>query len=674
MGEAMSETTYYVSPAGCDKNAGTRAFPFKTITAARDAARRCGDSVTVEVMEGVYAETLEFDQRDSGDTYVTHENAVLTGGLTVPYENTDEPSAEMKARLTPDAAAKVRAIDLKKYGVDSTVYAELYAIGTYSTHAKYDGVTDGTNIEIFENDRRMTLARYPNEGYLKLEAVLDVGDVAEFPPQNYWRDWNTRRNHRGGTYILDKKTNERLKGWQTPETAWMFGYFFWDWADSSTPVTLNTQNRAVMPKFVSRYAARAGALYYFYNVLEELDSPGEFYLDRENGILYVYPRGAEDVSFDISLSVNPLVKISGANGMTISGFTMTCVRQTAVVLEGNNNRLADLLIKNVAMHGVEVHGSRNVVENCEITHTGRGGIYLTGGERDTLTHGENAARNNRIHDFSEVYQTYQSGVLLSGVGNICAHNEISGSPHMAISYGGNEHIIEYNYIHDVVLHSSDAGAIYSGYDWAAHGTVIRYNLLENIGPGEFSPDGIYWDDGLSGQTAYGNILINVKKNGFLVGGGRDNTVRDNIIIGESASPISYDDRNRDGFVNGGWAHQACDTPDAPHWKHLASVPYKSKIWSEKYPTLARVITDFERFNDPDFPINPANVVVENNVIINHDARFGWMAQSVYDYSSIGENYTYHSTDEADFDMTSLKFKHPREGFPDLPVEEIGIQK
>ncbi len=666
----MTEKIFYVSPTGSDKNEGNAGAPFKTIGQAQTAARACDTPVTVEVLAGTYRENLTFDERDSGDTYRTREHATLTGGLTVPYADTADPSDDIKSRLTPDAAAHVRLIDLGKYGIAKDAYDTVFPIGSYHTARKYDGFRDGVNVEVFENDRRMTLARYPNEGYLKLDGILDMGEVHEFPQQNYWKEWDDLRNPRGGTYILDKRTNERLKNWKTPETAWMFGYFFHDWADASTPITVNTKNRAVCPKYAATYGAKAGALYYLYNVLEELDAPGEYYLDRENGLLYVYAASAES-TFDISLSEAPLVRINRAENLTVSGFTMTCTRENAVTGTGNGLTLDGLLIKNVAANGVVLTGSDNLVENCEITHTGRGGIFLTGGDRATLTPGNNRAVNNYIHDFSEVYQTYQSGIHLGGVGNVCAHNEISGSPHMAIGYGGNEHLVEYNYIHEVVLHSSDAGAIYAGFDWAGHGTVVRYNLLRNIGGEGFTPDGIYWDDGLSGQTAYGNILINVKKFAFLVGGGRDNVVRDNVILGESMHPILYDDRNRDGFVNGGWAHQACDTPDAPHWRKLASVPYKSDVWAAKYPTLARVITDFEKFNDPDFPINPANSVVENNVIINKDARFGWMAQSVYDYNDIGENFTYHTCDEADFDPDTLKFRHPREGFPEIPVDEIG---
>lgn len=671
----MADIRIYVQMDAAPGGNGTVDSPYASLTDAQTAARDAayaGDTVTVEVGAGTYYTSgLVFDNRDNGITYHAADGAVLTGGIEVPYRDTEVPEAPVLARLSRMAASKVRVIDLKKYGVDPAAYRALYPIGAYHTASKYDDAPTGDNIEVFESNKRMTLARYPNEGYLKIDQVKDVGDVAEFPPQNYWKGWNERRNHRGGTYIVDRNTNERMKTWKTPETAWIFGYLYWDWADSSSPLSvIDTDNRAISPKYVSRYSCRSGALYYFYNILEELDAPGEWYLDRTNGLLYVYPESA-DSTFSISLTEKPLIAFENAAGVTFSGFTLVCTRTNAIVGTGNEITLDHLIIRNVGGYAVILNGYRNRVQFCDISHTGRGGITLTGGDRTSLTPGENVAYSNFIHDFSEVYQTYQAGVMLNGVGNRCAHNEISRSPHMAIGYHGNEHIIEYNDIHDVVYHSSDAGAIYAGYDWAGHGTIIRYNLLRNIGSEDFTPDGIYWDDGLSGQTAYGNILIDVRKFAFLVGGGRDNVVRDNIIIGESIHPIHYDDRCRDGFVNGGWFRQAVERPDAPEWKHLEEVPYRSAVWAAKYPTLARITTSFAHPNDPNFPINPANSVVENNIIINMNARFGEMADSVYTYNRIGENYTYHSCAEAGFVRETLTFQTPRPGFPPIQTALIG---
>jgi len=657
---------FYVSPSGCDENPGTAFLPFRTPERAQAEARR---NVPAEVVfcKGCYRTSLNFTEADSGCTYRTEENAVFTGGISISPESLVSPSDEILRRFSPEAADHIRAVDLAALGI-TREELEIYPIGSYSSAGRYDNGKTGVNIEVFSGGKRMTNARYPNDGYLKIAHVLDQGEVNEYPPQNYWRENQKKRNPRGGTYLMDPDTNERAKTWQNPEP-WVFGYFYWDWADSSTPAELFTPNRAIIPRYVSLYGCRPGGLYYFYNILEELDAPGEFFIDRENLVLYVYPYSEND-TIEMSLSSSPLINASGADNLTIDGFTLTCVRSTAAVLNGNGCVLRNLTIRNAADHGITVTGNRNTVKNCDISHTGRGGVYLTGGDRTTLTPGENRVENCFIHDFSEVYQTYQPGVQLNGVGNICAHSEICVSPHMAIGYSGNDHLIEYNFIHDVVLHSSDAGAIYSGFDWCAHGTVIRYNLLRDIGAGEFTPDGIYWDDGHSGQTAYGNILINVKKFSFLIGGGRDNAVRDNLIFGNTRNPIHYDDRNRDGFVNGGWAAQATNSPDAPHWVKLRAIPYTNEYWKARFPQLALLKTDIHTDpDDPDFPINPAGSLITNNVIIA--PSIGYIADSVYRYSRVEHNLIFETAEEAGLNTDTLEFTRQPEGFPAIPVKEIG---
>jgi hypothetical protein len=360
--------------------------------------------------------------------------------------------------------------------------------------------------------------------------------------------------------------------------------------------------------------------------------------------------------------------------VTVSGFTLECTADTAVTGSGKGLLLHSLFIHNVGKHAVRLRGENILVERCEAAHTGHGGISVDGGDRATLTHGNNMIRNCFVHDFSEVARTYSAGLSVGGVGNTIAHCEVCRTPHMAISYSGNEHLIEYTYIHDVVMYSMDAGAIYSGRDWTAHGTVIRYNILRNVGCEELHPDGIYWDDTLAGQTAYGNILIDVKKNGFLIGGGRDNVVRDNIILGESEMPIQYDDRARAGVVENGWARDGYIDPNSGIWQQLKTVDGYDDIWKRKYPTLFRLRRDLDDVDDPECPINPANSVVENNVIINERAYLGVIADSVYKYSRVEGNSLYRSCEEADFDPKTLRFKHPREGFPEIPVDKIGIER
>ena len=164
-----------------------------------------------------------------------------------------------------------------------------------------------------------------------------------------------------------------------------------------------------------------------------------------------------------------------------------------------------------------------------------------------------------------------------------------------------------------------------------------------------------------------------------MGGGRENTVCGNVLI-DCATPIQYDDRNRDGFVHDGWARAAVNKPDAPHWQHLKAVPYDSGIWKEKYPLLSKIIFDFAKYDDPDFPVNPTYSVVSGNVIIDAGGNLGRIAQSVYDYSTVENNLVYTSTEEAGLDPETFQFAAESPvfaalpAFDNLPVHEMGLKR
>lgn len=627
---SREQADFIVSPGGMSLVEARNA-----VRARREAGEHRRFRIYAE--KGEYRGSLRLDKSD-GDTDWTSDGAVLSGGLSLNSCDFTPLTDDEKSRLHGDAAKRVRRIDLKKYGLTKADWGEICPIGAFSTARKYDGVATVRSCEVFYNGIRMTEARYPNEGFLRIDSVLDVGDVREFPEQNYFLDWDGRRNHRGGAYITDKQTAYRAAGWREPEKAWMYGFFYHDWADSSTPIaSLDAAHRTVRPAYVTPYGCRRGGRYFFYNVFEELDAPGEFYLDRDSGMLYIYPRGElGSASVEISIAAEPVVSIE-ADGVKLSGFSIRCARADGATVLGDGNEISDCLICSVAGNGVTAKGTGNAVRRCEITHTGEGGIVLTGGDRETLTAGASAAEDNQIHDYAEIVMFYRPAVSLYGAGNICAHNEIYNAPHMAVYYSGNDHLIEYNRIYNVVRLSSDAGAIYGGMDWAAYGTVIRYNYLRDIGEGENRPNGIYWDDALSGQTAYGNTIVNAGQFGFLIGGGRDNSVTDNVIAGCGSAGIEYDDRARDAVVADGWAKSDYADPNGRGWQSLRAVPYRGEIWSKRFPKMLSLKESFADHDDPGFPPNPSGSNVSGNRIISKEKKFFQIAPSVYRYSDIGEN-------------------------------------
>ena len=681
---------FYVPPRGSDENDGSAARPFRTPERAVEAvrgAKQSKKSVTVCFHAGEYhTRGIRLGEADSGsaDCPVIYRacgdgEVILDGGVTLDSYAFRPVSGEARERLSPEVREHVVAFDLTSLGLTPEDWGPVHPIGAFGTEQKYDGFLPGENCELFVNGQRMTLARYPDEGFLRLSAVADVGDCFEFPEQNYHYDWNGRRNHRGGAYIMDKETTARLKKWKSLEGLWCYGYFYHDWADSSTPVaSFDLEHRTFFPAHVSRYGARKDALYYFYNALEALDRPGEWYLDRQNGMLYLCPPvPLADARVEMTMAQRSLIRAENVNHVTFEGFTLKGCRSDALVIRGDNNTVRRLTVYAVMGNAVVAEGKRNTVSECDISHTGRGGIRLSGGDRAALTPGENRAENNLIHDWAEVYMTYNPAVRLEGVGNVCAHNEIYNAPHSAVMYSGNDHIVEYNVIHDVVTHSSDAGAIYAGGDWTAQGCVVRFNCLWNIGGDGFTPDGIYFDDMLSGQSACGNLLIGVKKNGFLIGGGFDNRVRGNIIV-RCGTGIKYDDRGRDAFVGNGWAKAAVsDLEKGVMWKRLRQMPFRSEAWAKRYPALARVRTDFSDPDDPDFPVNPAHSEVTGNIVIDEEEKLGVIRPDVARYSDVSGNAVFASEEAAGFLPGTFRLapdapaRKAVPGFEDLPLSRMG---
>lgn len=692
---------FHVAVNGSDDNDGSFAKPFATLQRASMAVRELKqqilkgeiesrDGIVVSIHAGEYqTNCFHLTEEDSGTaecpiTYCSFGDGevIINGGVTLKYEDFEPIPPEIRKRLHDDAKDEVVQIDLTKYGLTKEDWGKLCPIGKYGTEEKYDDYVPDINCELFVDGRRMTLARYPNTGFAKLGGVAEIGDVWEYPEQNYYYDWKERRNHYGGKYMLSKPFTLRASKWKNFNDIWIYGKFYHDWADSSSPIEkFDLGHRSFYPKYVSRFGAKPGAEYYFYNILEELDAPNEWYLDRENGILYFYPPITVELSearVEMTISRKNVICAENVNYITFEGMTLKGTRNDAVSVTGCNNTLRRLTVYGVMGNAIVAKGYRNLVTECDISHTGKGGILLDGGDFDTLTPGENTADNNLIHDYAEVYTTYCPAVRLDGVGNVCSHNEIYNAPHAAVFYYGNDHLVEYNHIHDVVLRSSDAGAIYSGQSWTRYGCVIRYNCIYNIGSEGFRPDAIYFDDMLSGQTAYGNLIVNAKKNGIMIGGGRDIHVYNNILVNNGRS-IFYDDRARDGLLNDGWANRAVnDYENSNMWKDLRSKPYQDDIWAAKYPRLAAITHDFDDVDDPNFAPNPAFSQIYNNLIIDPKQMGVRVFGDVPKFSpGIQNNHAYENEEEAglvpgEYVLTRRARAYiDMPGFEPLPLSKMG---
>lgn len=610
-GGAAAGQEYWVSPAGRDTNEGTRQRPFATLTRARDAVREAKagglprGGVTVWLRGGAYAldRTFELDARDSGtaEAPVVYRSAPgeevrLVGGKQIPAGAfklvTDRDALR---RLNAAAHGKVMQADLKAAGIAD--------YGKFTRRGGIERETLPAALELFFNDRPMTLARWPNRGWTRIASVPTAGA-------------------KGSRFTYD---GDRPKRWPRADEIWVHGYFNRNWCDTYEQVaTLDASKREIVTREPHDYRGyKAGQRIRFLNLLEELDEPGEWYVQRNTGTLYFWPPQPIDRGrVFVSLLETPLVALRGTRHVVLRGLILECTRGCGVEMTGGrHNRVAGCTLRNIGTVGVAIGGvvadlerrvyrnttfagragTDNGVVSCEIHDTGEYGVILRGGDRKTLEAGRNYAVNNDIFRFGRWVRTYRPAVFIHGVGNRVAHNLMHDAPHSAVLFWGNDHVIEFNEIYRVCTETGDAGALYIGRDWTQRGNVIRHNHFHDLTESLAAEAGyngitaVYLDDQASGTTVFGNVFHRVSR-GVMLGGGRDNVLANNVFA-YCGRAIHLDARGvGDSLSNSKTLHD-----------RLKAVNHDQPPYSRRYPALAGILGDE--------PGKPKGNVIERNICV-----------------------------------------------------------
>ena len=344
-----SALTLYVDGSVAESGDGTESAPFKTIAEAQAAVRslKAGEGlplggVTVLVKDGEYylSETLNFTAEDSGTaespvTYAAESEfgAVLTGGLILSADDFEPLSEEEKQRIiAPFAKENTVKVDLKTYGLTYADWGELYPKTVFAS--QYDAIGEEAPSELFIDGVRAVTARWPNEDFLTVKDVVDYGDfyLTNFPQEyQYRRDDQIRnpelgalQNPKGATFTVENEIIERMKLWQTVEGVLTRGYFRWGWYDEAPSIgAVDYENGTITHAQAIYDSISINGRFFFDNVFEELDTAGEFYIDRQNGILYVYKTENFDrAQIVLSTSLSDLVQISDASCLTLKGFKL----------------------------------------------------------------------------------------------------------------------------------------------------------------------------------------------------------------------------------------------------------------------------------------------------------------------------------------------------------------
>jgi len=621
MAQEQERAVLYVAANGNDQwsgrlgkpNAGKTDGPFATLERARDEMRKIKKAgalpkggIVVEIRGGRHERTdiFRLTAEDSGtaDAPIVYraqpgtEVRISGGKIVAGWKPVADPA--ILNRLPPAARGKVFQTNLKALGI--TEYGDLgrdvgahlqrrvaradgegeYIMGSV---APKPGMKNPGRLEVFFNDRPMQIARGPNEGQTKIEITEMLGETI--------RDVRGTKSCVEGIFRYE---GDYPKRWIGEKDAWVCGSWCRDWAEQRHKIKLLDPEKriiSVCPPY-HYYGYRKGQWFYGFNILAELDTPGEWYIDRETGILYFWPPEAmENGKVEVSMAPG-FIGVTDTAHITIRGLLFEAARGTAVTIEKSEQcRVIGCTFRNLGMHAVAVtDGKENGVVGCDIYGMGGGGIYLIGGDRKTLTPAGHYAENNHIHHYGRWDRMYRPGIVFSGVGLRASHNLIHNAPHSAIIFGGNDHRIELNEIHSVCYDSNDCGAIYTGRDWTIRGHVIRHNYLHHLcGRGGRACRGIYLDDSFASATLQGNVFYQVTYAIFL-GGGRDNIFENNVFV-DCPSAMHIDARGL------GWQKPHLDRrlKEATEKGTLRGIRFLEPPYSTRYPKLLTLLQDEPRY-------------------------------------------------------------------------------
>ena len=525
-----------------------------------------------------------------------------------------------------------------------------------------------TRFDLIYKDEQMNLSRYPKNGF------IDIGNVSTsiIPPDTIHK--------------LIVGNIPRLLTWKKDEPIYAGGYWNRQYYFTYQPIyTIDTLNNRLdsMKIVVSgnplQYGYLSGGLvykenipYYYYppfyltNILEEVNLPRDYYLDRVNKLLYFYPPTTLTEYPEVT-TLNTMFYLNTCNGVFISNIIIENCNIGIFMNGGGTNfgrydgvNISNCTIRNIKSYAIYMDGTYNTtISNNEIYNLNSMGMMLNWcGIRhyvDNLTKSNIKIIGNKIHDFAKYFiNDHSKGLAMSGirieksVGVLVSDNEVYNSKTIGIFATGNDNIIENNNFYNLTYESLSLGAIYTWGDLTSQGNIIRNNYIHDIVNSSknkyplesYRSIGVHIDGFSSGWTIKSNIFNNCGT-GVLIEAGSDNNIRNNILYKCDYAIRTYEART--------WQY-----PDniASIYSDAARVHYTSTYWTNRYPRLVELLADTSfkmKYN-----------IFQNNIVSKCTVSRHNVTEAIGTLQTLtqllGEDINHTSNTQVPFNETTLTFK------------------
>lgn len=543
---SMGKYDLVIAPDGDDTAEGTPNAPLRTIEEAKARLAKLtnrNDRVRVWLREGMYplAETIVFDETDRPNvTYTAYpgETVSLCGGEV------------LRAGWTVTTVNGVTAWTRKVSSDFNSLYGEEF--GTV----------------------RMT--RFPESGYFRI--LEQCAEGALYTPENTpWPGYMLGEC----AFYTDKSDMQDFPSFRNPTDIVTRVLHYWK--DEMMPVQSYDAQRGILRSSKScSMSCKKGDRYYFENVFEALNEPGEWYLDRTQHTLYYVPLpgetpenttlytgklerfltidGVDGIAFegitfrDSDWHALTRAELPGVNEDSINGFYAGIEHPQAAfstpaamqIANASNITFDACSFLNIGFSCIRflanVHDS--TVTRCLFRNIGGNAVYISGTSDlnlpDVVT-SNIAVTDCHIYGYGRRWFN-AIGVLVTHAKNCrIEHNEIHDGYYTAVSVGWRwgyaDHVTDGNRICNNLIYDigqgwlSDMGGIYTL--GKQPNTVIRGNLIHNVaadeGEGGYGGWGIYLDEGSSGILVEKNLVYDCGSQGFHQHYGKENLIRNNIF-------------------------------------------------------------------------------------------------------------------------------------------------